>query len=197
MGVVGDVVRELVERQLGTTLTSALEENFAETINELNSSILDDALNLERVTLALSRLHDCRLQIARDVNRDVRRGLLTRARGEADLQLLRDLTNEDLELAREVIDDIGDRSEEFRLAARQARTQARTPAQIEKVEEIDAAIQTNQNAFEASTTEVAAIETSAAGDDFELAWARLLWRVALARETARGRAAAPRDGGTR
>ncbi|MEM6678290.1 MAG: hypothetical protein AAF675_10505 [Pseudomonadota bacterium] len=165
----GNIGGAFVTVWLGEPLKNALADNFSETVDGLNGAIIDDADRLQRATKALDAVYDCRRTLASEVNEEYLSRQISRSDAQTRLDELRALTEDDLELARRVLSDVGERNAEFQVAVREVRRTARTPAQRKKVEETELALQTNQNAFEDSSAQVEEIEVASAGEDFELA----------------------------
>lgn len=173
----GDILRSISEYYIGPVFTSALESNFSEALTDLNQSIEEDTANMTDAAVKLEVLHACRVQLAAEINSDLRAGRITRTQAEADMTTLRELTEADVARAQEMLDDVQARTGDFRVASLEAKTKARGASQTRSVAQVEDALVTNQAVYEDTQEEVQVVR-AAAPSTFSLD-ARLWWQHPL------------------
>jgi len=153
----------------GGQFGQALQQNFAQAVTELRSASAQDAENMRIVTQRLEAVRRNRVEQAAEINREARRNAARRRELGDEMALLRTLMQEDATAAAGVLGTVEERSEQFELAAAEARQKAKTPEQRRQVREVDRTLQTNQAVYQSSKQEIAKVEAEAKGDAFELA----------------------------
>jgi hypothetical protein len=182
-GLVGLAVTTYSD-SFATRLVSA---GFAVTMAALVNEIEEDHARIELVTSTFDDLMVCRRAEAQRVQSEVRDGQLSRTDGEARMNQLKLLVEEDVLVARETNETLQARTTEFQLSTEKAKEevkqavgqpeQAGEPApspqeQQEREEEIqkaEAAVQTNQQAVSQQSATIEQASTLPQSDSFELA----------------------------
>jgi hypothetical protein len=166
-------------------ITRLVSAGFSVTMVALIADIEADRTRIERVTSTFNDLMACRRGEAQRVKSEVGAGRLSRSAGEAQLNQLKALVEEDLVVARDTNQTLQARTTEFELSTEKAKeevSQATGPEQAgepppapeeqrereEQIQKAEAAVQTNQQALSQQSATIEQASDLPQSDAFEL-----------------------------
>lgn len=171
----------------GNAFGDMLAKNFAEALQKLQSGVKQDEQVIRDFDKAFDALYQCRIRTAKFINADLAAGRYDRTEARRRMARVRNLLNEDIEVARMTNQEIQARTESFKVAAVRAKQEARKEPsgsdrkeKVDKAEEVETSVQTNQQALQSS---VASVEQAATVQEEQSGTFQIsqLWRFILER----------------
>lgn len=172
----GSILDRVIGPQIGyaSGVGNLVAESFSEGMSALITDISGQRERIQQVNRQFNELLDCRREEAQEIQADYDAGRLSRAAALERMVQLRQLTRQDILVARQANDALAAQNAEFELATRQAAQEATVASapevreeRVERVAEADEAVQTNQvalNQSQASVDEAEELVASAEGD---------------------------------